>query len=255
MQGHILSRLALTQHPEDDKTQPAEAAPQEAALAAVGSLQMTDVEAKQHSVESGAHNSVPSQHTDTVEGGKHAHQAQNGGKAHGRRMSTDNNNKSLWDDMLKRKVAADLERQKKSGIPNEASVTASEVAEQMSRANSTDALLTEGMGGSDRVADALATHSQQPSHQEPALEQPRAVSGKALLRVLSSGKRFLPSILKKTEVSDETAAKGGLTRHSGGGVVSRMVTAGSEDSNAQLLPAGMHSGDSALCGTRGLKFI
>ena len=248
VQGHVLSRLAMTQHPDDDKQQTAEAAPQEASAAAAGSLQMTDLEAEKHGAEAQHQKQSDADSVlaaiQTSDGGKHGHQVQFGGKAHGGRTSVDHSSKanmSLWDDMLKRKVAADMEKQK-SKIPDDASVTHSEDSDQMSRASSTAALLGEGMGGSDRVAETLAGISQSPAHQQPAPDQSRVLSKKGILRVLSNGRRFLPSALKKTDSTDEGVVKGGLTHQSGGGGVSRMGITRSADSTAQLLPAGMHSG-------------
>ena len=245
MQGRALSRLHLTKGPSADKIGTSDTVTSEDAQAAARSVQMTDMEAGQHAEDDDLHQKKRDKaHAD---GGRHVHMAdtEDGGNLHGGKCASDmERKKKMWDDMLKRKLGADLEQQKKTAGLDDLTAIQSDEEDSMSRVNSQATLLGGGLNSSSQEDPHTLAPSPDPSptHQQPPLEQPRLLSKKGLLGALSNSRRFLPALMKKDDNLDGAVVSGGLTRHSSGGLVGRMTTAGSVDSNAPLLPAGMPSG-------------
>ncbi len=257
LQGHALSRLHLTKGPDADKDNHTHGVASEDAQAAARSVQMTDLEAGKHAAddanqqgESGIQSVLKKRDGVHAEGGKHVHMAdaEDGGNLHGGKHSTEpDRKKKMWDEMLKRKVAGDLGKQKNSDNPDDLTSTHSEEEDHTSRVNSQAALLGGGMSSSEWVPETLSPNpTPSHTHQLPPLEQPRLLSKKGLLSALSNSKRLLPALMKKDDDLAEAAVRGGLTHQRSGGLASRMETAGSVDSNAPLLPAGVSSGQTTL---------
>ena len=253
----MLSRLHLTKGPDADKDDHTDGVTTEDAQAAVRSVQMTDLEAGKHAAddasqhgEAGIQRLLKKKERMHAEGGKHVHMAdaEDGGNLHGGKHSGEpDRKKKMWDDMLKRKVAGDLGKQKNSDNLDDLTSTHSKEEDRTSRVNSQAALLGGGMSSSEWVPETLS-QSPTPSHthQLPPLEQPRLLSKKGLLSALSNSKRLLPALMKKDDDLAEAAVRSGLTPLSSGGLTSRMETAGSVDSNAPLLPAGIPSGKNTV---------
>jgi len=253
LQGRALSRLHLTKGPDADKDDRTDDATSEDVQAAARLVQMTDLEAGKHAAddanqhgEAGIQRLLKKRDGGHTEGGKHVHMAdaEDGGNLHGGKHSAElDRKKKLWDDMLKRKVAGNLGKQKNSDNVDDLTSTHSEEEDHTSRVNSQAALLGGGMSSSEWVPETLSPNpTPSHTHQLPPLEQPRLLSKKGLLSALSNSKRLLPALMKKDDDLAEAAVGSGLTHHSSGGLASRMETAGSVDSNAPLLPAGILSG-------------
>ena len=255
LQGHVLSRLHLTKGPSDSDRDSAkgdeatDAITSEAAQEAARSVQMTDLE---HVADDVHPEEEDRQQVRKREGshGKHVHMADmgDGGSLHsgsqlgGRRTADVDRKKKLWDDMVKHRVAADLEKQRSDNLAD-ATASPSEGEDHMSRVNSQAALLGKELGRSEEVLQSLESNpAPSPAQQPPPLQQSRLLSRKGLLSAMSNSMKFLPALMKKNDGPDEVPISGGPTRHSGGGLAGRMETAGSVDSNAPLLPGGMPPG-------------
>ncbi|KAL0023530.1 hypothetical protein WJX79_008642 [Trebouxia sp. C0005] len=155
--------------------------------------------------------------------------------------------KGMWDQMLKRKVAGNLGKQKNSDNLDDLASTHGEEEDHSSRVNSQAALLGGGMSSNEWVPGTLSPNpTPSHTHQLPPLEQPRLLSKKGLLSALSNSKRLLPGLMKKDNDLAEAAARGGLTHQRSGGLANRMETAGSVDSNAALLPAAIPSEQASI---------
>ena len=256
LQGHALSRLHLTKGPDADKDKLDDVTSADV-QAAARSVQMTDLEAGKHVAddashhgESGIQSVLKKREGVHAEGGKHVHMAdaEDGENPRSGRNSTEpDRKKKMWDEMLKRKVAGDLGKQKNSDNPDDLTSTHSEEEDHTLRVNSQAALLGGGMSSSEWVPETLSPNPM-PSHthQLPPLDQPRLLSKKGLLSALSNSKRLLPALMKKDNDLAEAAVRGGLTHQRSGGLASRMETAGSVGSNAPLLPAGVPSGKNTV---------
>ncbi|DBB15358.1 TPA: hypothetical protein ACH3X3_003603 [Trebouxia sp. C0006] len=249
--GHALSRLHLTKGPDADKDKLDDVTSADV-QAAVRSVQMTDLEAGKHVAddashhgESGIQSVLKKREGVHAEGGKHVHMAdaEDGENLRSGRNSTEpDRKKKMWDEMLKRKVAGDLGKQKNSDNPDDLTSTHSEEEDHTLRVNSQAALLGGGMSSSEWVPETLSSNpTPSHTHQLPPLEQPRLLSKTGLLSALSNSKRLLPALKKKDDDLAEAAVRGGLTHQRSGGLASRMETAGSVGSNAPLLPAGVPS--------------
>lgn len=250
LQGHVLSRLHLAKGP-DAQTDTVTADDLQAAAKLV---EMTDLEAGKQAAESQDRQQEEQQSLSKreghVDGRKHVHMADmsaEGVGQHGGKRSNEADRKTkLWDDMLKRKVYADLEKQKSDATLDSTLATPQDEEEGMSRVDSKAALLSAAAQSSDGVSETL-TPSTLSVHQLPPLEQPRFLSKQGLMGALSNSRRFLPALLKKTDGDpSQVLSSGGAAHHSGGALGTTMETAGSVGSNAPLLPAGMSSGVSLI---------
>ncbi|DBA98838.1 TPA: mitochondrial thiamine pyrophosphate transporter [Trebouxia sp. C0004] len=255
--GFALSRLRLTQGPDADEDNHTDGVTSEDVQAAARSVQMTDVEAGKHAAddanqqgESGIQHVLKKRDGVHAEGGKHVHMAdaEDGGNLHGGKHSAElDRKKKMWDDMLKRKVAGDLGKQKNSDSLDDLTSTHSKEEKHTSRVNSQAALLGGGRSSSEWVPETLSPNPMSShTHQLPPLEQARLLSKKGLLSALSNSKRLLPALTKKDDDLAEAAVRSGLTHQRSGGLASRMETAGSVDSNAPLLPAGISSEQASI---------
>lgn len=250
MQGRALSRLHLAKGP-DAQTH---AITSDDLLAAAKAVEMTDLEAGGREADRHTDRQVPNQQdvsnrdSSGANGGKHVHMADTvnfGANQHGGSHSKEVDKKAtLWDDMLKRKVGADMEKQKN----DETASILQDGNDPMARGDSQASLLDPTPNSGDRVSTPETlppTHQPPPQHLTP-LDQPRFLSKQGLMGALNSSRRILPALLKKSNVDlSETAASGGAGAPgggSGGRPTNRMETAGSVDSNAPLLPAGIPSG-------------
>lgn len=252
-----MSRLHLTKGPDADKDNHTDGVTSEDAQAAARSVQMTDLEAGKHAADDASQHGEASiqgvlKKRDGVhaEGSKHVHMAdaEDGGNLHGGKHSTETDRKKgMWDQMLKRKVAGNLGKQKNSDNLDDLASTHGEEEDHSSRVNSQAALLGGGMSSNEWVPGTLSPNpTPSHTHQLPPLEQPRLLSKKGLLSALSNSKRLLPGLMKKDNDLAEAAARGGLTHQRSGGLANRMETAGSVDSNAALLPAAIPSGQTTV---------
>ena len=254
-QGRVLSRLHLAKGPEAPKDAQTDAVTADDLQAAAKLVEMTDLEAGKQAAESQDKQEEGQQCPSMREGGhadggKHVHIADasaEGASQHGGKHSSEADRKvKLWDDMLKRKVDADLEKQKNNATLDSAHATPQDEEERMSRINSKAALLGSMAQSSDGVSETL-TPSILSVHQLPPLEQPRFLSKQGLMGALHSSRRFLPALLKKSDGDPSQIPGSSSAAHPGGGTLGTMLeTAGSVDSNAPLLPGGMPSGVSLL---------
>lgn len=252
-----MSRLHLTKGPDADKDNQTDGVTSADVQAAARSVQMTDLEAGKHAAddaslhgEAGIQRVVKKRDGVHAEGGKHVHMAdaEDDGNLHGGKHSAElDRKKKMWDEMLKRKVAGNLGKQKNSDNLDDLTSTHSEEEDHTSRVNSQAALLGGGMSSSEWVPETLSPNpTPSHTHQLPPLDQPRLLSKKGLLSALSNSKRLLPALMKKDNDLAEEAVRGGLVHQRSGGLASRMQTAGSMDSNAPLLPAGIPSGKTTV---------
>ena len=251
VQGRALSRLHLAKGPDAINDAQSNVITSDDLLAAAKAVEMTDLEAggreaDGHTDRQGLEERDASQRgSSEAFGGKHVHMADavsSGANQHGGNRSKEADKKAtLWDDMLKRKVDADLEKQKRDGTAS----SLQDGVDRMAGEGSTASLLDPNPPSSDRVAETLPA----PRHLPP-LDHPRFLSKQGLMGALNSSRRFLPSLMKKTDGElGEAAADGGAGGHgggSGGNPANSMETAGSMDSNAPLLPAGISSGNNKL---------
>ena len=237
VQGRALSRLHHAKGPDKDaQTDPITS---DDILEAAKAVEMTDLEAGQEA-DTLAQDQQESKKKDRsqADGGKHVHMADvltSGATQHGgRRLNEAEKKAKLWDDMLKRRVGAEMGKQKKDGITS--SLQDEEV--QIPRLESQAALLEPTVTSSDRVSESLPP-SHLPPRQLPPLDQPKFLSKQGLMGALSISRR----LLKKTDGDGgKAAASSGPGPPGGGRLANGMETAGSMDSNAPLLPAGMPSG-------------
>lgn len=255
VQGHAPSRLHVTKGPEADKEESSHHITSADIQAAVRSVEMTNLEASQQAGSTAGADAGEDeeQHLQTkksgvhADGRKHVHMAdtEDGGSQPAKKRSPDvDRKKKLWDDMLKRKIAANLETQEgPHSLEDHSDSHREEDEDRTSRVNSQAALLGDGMSSSAWVPETLSPDTVPSAlQQQPSLERPRLLSKQGLLGALSSSRKFLPALMKKDGDQADNTRGGGPNGHSGGGLVSSMETAGSVDSNAPLLPAGMPSG-------------
>lgn len=253
VQGHALSRLHLAKGPETTKDDQTDAITSDDLLAVAKAVEMTDLEAggrkaDTHTDRHGQNEQdLRRRDSSQTDGGKHVHMADTstfGANQHGGNRSKEaDKTTKLWDDMLKRKVGADMEKQKRDGI---ASNLQSEEEDHMARVDSHASLLDPTtLHSSDRVSGSgtLASPHQPPPQHLPPLDQHRFLSKLGLMGALDSSRRFLPALLKKTDRDlSEASASGGGGAHGGGSGGRGAKTASSMDSNGPLLPAGAPSG-------------
>lgn len=252
VQGHAPSRLHVTKGPEADREESHHITSADI-QAAVRSVEMTDLEASKQAGSTAGADEDEEQHLQTkksgahVDGRKHVHMAdaEDDGSQPGKKRSPDvDRKKKLWDDMLKRKIAANLETQEgPHSLEDHSDNHREEDEDRTSRVNSQAALLGDGMSSSAWIPKPLSPDTGPSAlQQQPSLERPRLLSKQGLLGALSNSRKFLPGLMKKDgDLADETRG-GGPKGHSGVMLASSMETAGSVDSNAPLLPAGMASG-------------
>ena len=250
LQGRVLSRLAQAKGPESFKDARTESANSEDLQAAAKTVEMTDLEVGKpthdsHSEQDEGEGDRKRRGGSSVEDGRHVHMADLSadGSDHGGRPSNEaDRQKTLWDDMLKRKLGVELDKQKKdAALESQISNTTQGEEEQLSRANSQAALLGTAAQTGVRVSETH-TPSDPSNDQATSAQQPRFLSKQGLMGAIGSSRRFLPALLKP---SDGNASQEGATAHHGGGgrgLANRMETAGSLDSNSPLLPAGMPAG-------------
>lgn len=254
MQGRALSRLHLAKGPDAIDGPQTHAITSDDLLAAAKAVEMTDLaaggqEADRHTDRQGqGQQDVSNRDSSGANGGKHVHMADSvnsGVNQHGGNRSKDVDKKAtLWDNMLKRKVGADMEKQKRDGT---ASIL-QDGDDPMARGDSQASLLDPTPHSSDRVSspETLPLPHQLPPQPLGPLDQPRFLSKQGFMGALNSSRRFLPALLKKTDIDLSEAAAGGGAGAPGGGsggrLANRMETLGSVDSNAPLLPAGIPSG-------------
>ena len=239
VQGHALSRLHLAKGPDAHKDAQTDPITSDDILEAAKAVEMTDLEAGQEA-DASAQDQQKSKKKDSsqADGGTHVHMADApffGANQHGGRRPNEAEKKAkLWDSMLKRKVGAEMGRQKKDGSLN--SLQDEEV--QMARVDSQAALLDPTVQSSDRLSETLPPSHLPPRHL-PTLDQHRFLSKQGLMGALSISRK----LLAKTDRNGGKAAAGGDPGSpSSCGLVHGLETAGSMDSNALLLPAGMPSG-------------
>lgn len=225
MQGRALSRLHQAKGPDahtDAWTGPVTSADMLAAAKEVN--KMTDLEAGKQEEEGGQ-----------PDGGKPDHMADvsSCGVSHQGSKEADKKAK-LWNDMLKRKVGADMDKQKKrDGIPS----SLQDEEDWTTPLDSQAALLDPTVSSSDRVSETLPP-AHLPSGHLPPLYQPKLLSKKGLMGALNISRR-----LKKTDGDGGKAAvSGGVDPSCGGRLTNGMERAGSMDSNAPLLSANTSSG-------------
>ena len=240
VQGRALSRLHLAKGPDAHKDAQTDPITSDDILEAAKAVEMTDLEAGQQAdTQAQDQQDVKKRDSSQADGGKHVHMADApsvGAKQHGGRRSSEAEKKAkLWDNMLKRKVGAEMGKQKKDGIAS----SLQDEADHMARGDSQAALLDPTVNSSDGVSETLPPSHLPPRHLPP-LDQPRLLSKQGFMGALNISRR----LLKKTDGdSGKAAASSGPGSPGGGRQVSGMETAGSMDSNAPLLPAGMPSGE------------
>lgn len=239
VQGRALSRLHLAKGPDAHKDAQTDPITSDDILEAAKAVEMTHIEAGQEA-DTMAQDQQDLRKGDSSQanGGKHVHMADaptSGANQHGgRRLNEAEKKAKLWDDMLKRKVGAEMGKQKKDGIAS--SLQDEEV--QMPRVGSQAALLEPTVTSSDRVSETLPPSHLPPWHLPP-LDPPSFLSKQGLMGTLNISRR----LLKKTDGDGgKAAASSGPGLPGGGRLVNGMETVGSMDSNAPLLPAGMPSG-------------
>ena len=244
MQGHALSRLHHAKGPDAHNDAQTDPITSDDLLAAAKAVEMTDLEAgKQEADRQGEdQQDLKKRDSSQTDGGKHVHMADAltfGASPHGGSHSKEaEKKKKLWDDMLKRKVGADMEKQKRDGMAS----SMQDEEDRMARVDSQAALLDPTVNSSDRVPETLPP-SHLPLQHLSLLNQPRFLSKQGLMEALNSRRRLLPALLKKTDRDQSKAgASDGGGAQGGGRLANGMETAGSMDSNAPLLPAGMPSG-------------
>lgn len=239
VQGRALSRLHLAKGPEAHKDAQTDPITSDDILEAAKAVEMTDLEAGQEA-DTLAQDQQDSKKRDSsqADGGKHVHMADappfGANQYSGMRSNEAEKKAKLWDNMLKRKVGAEIGKQKKDGIAS--SLQDEEV--QAPRVESQGALLDPITHSSDRVSETLPPSHLQP-RQLPPLDQPKYLSKQGLKGALNISRR----LLRKTDGGGgKAAASGGPGPPGSGRLVHGLETAGSMDSNAPLLPAGILSG-------------
>lgn len=237
LQGHALSRLHLAKGPDAHTDAQTDPITSDDILEAAKAVEMTNLEAGQQAdTLAQDQQDVKKRDTSSADGGRHVHMADApsfSAKEHGGRRLTEAEKKAkLWDDMLKRKVGAEIGKQKKDGIRS----SLQDEEDHMARGDSQAVLLDPTVHSSDRVSETLPSHL--PPRHLPPLDQPRFLSKQGFMGALNI------RLLKKTDGdSSKPAASSGPGSPAGGRQVIGMETAGSMDSNAPLLPAGMPSGE------------
>lgn len=239
MQGRALSRLHQAKGPDaptDAWTGPVTSDDMLAAAKEVN--KNTDLEAGRQAEEAdrpGQDQQDSRRESGQPDGGKPVHVADLSSSGVSHQGSKEAEKKArLWNDMLKRKVGADMEKQKKNdGTPS--SLQGEE--DWMTPVDSQATLLDPTVSISDRVSDTQPPSHQPPGHL-PALDQPKLLSKKGLMSALNISRRF-----KKSDGDGgKAAASGGIDLPGGGRLTNGMERAGSMDSNAPLLSSDMPSG-------------
>ncbi len=251
-----MSRLHLAKGPDAIKEDQTHAITSDDLLAAASAVEMTDLEAGGREADTQTDGQGQNQQelgqrdSSQTDGGKHVHMADTsyfGASQHGGNSSKEVDKKTkLWNDMLNRKVGADMEKQKRDGTAGNLQRKEEDcmawVDSHASLLDPTTLHKSDLVSGSETL---LPPHQPLPQHLPP-LDQPRLLSKHRLMGALNSSRRFLPTLLKKTDGERTEAAAGSGAGAPGGGSggrpANRMETAGSTDTNAPLLPAGMPSG-------------
>lgn len=237
MQGRALSRLHQAKGPDahtDAWTGPVTSDDMLAAAKEVN--KMTDLEAGRQEEEgdSAGQDQQDSRKRES-DGGKPVHMADlsSSGVTHQGSKEAEKKAK-LWNDMLKRKVGADMDKQmKRDGV----SSSRQDEEDWTTPVDGQAALLDLIVSSSDRVSETLLPSHLAPGHLPP-LDQPKLLSKKGLMSALNISRR-----MKRSDRDGErAAASGGVDPPGGGRLTNGMERAGSMDSNAPLLSANMPSG-------------